>query len=211
MRYHLLKRRFKKIIIKKLKQVRNHLLKRWFSKKKIYMSKILTKKNWKIVSWKFNFHTKVIKKKTPVGSTKVRREYFGLSKLEKGHPDKLFIYIGNALNASVRNGFSGILVDLFCKGSLISELQDPGTWEKLRKRLRKGGRIMVNVGGSCVEAEDSRRDGKVAMEESLKAMHKVFGDQFLFWISERGRRIAPLLSPENCPILTNGRKLFLDL
>ena len=119
----------------------------------------------------------MIKKKTPVGSTKVRREYFGLSKLEKGHPDKLFIYIGNALNASVRNGFSGILVDLFCKGSLISELQDPGTWEKLRKRLRKGGRIMVNVGGSCVEAEDSRRDGKVVMEESLKAMHKVFGDQ----------------------------------
>ena len=39
---------------------------------------------------------------------------------------------------------------------------------------------MVNVGGSCVEAEDSRRDGKVIMEESLKAMHKVFGDQFLF-------------------------------
>lgn len=107
----------------------------------------------------------------------VGREYFGLSKLEKEHPDRLFIYIGNALNASVRNGFSGILVDLFCKGSLIPELQDPGTWEKLRKRLRKGGRIMVNVGGSCVEAEDSRRDGKVVMEESLKAMHKVFGDQ----------------------------------
>ena len=39
---------------------------------------------------------------------------------------------------------------------------------------------MVNVGGNCVEAEDSRRDGKVVMEESLKAMHKVFGDQSLF-------------------------------
>ena len=107
----------------------------------------------------------------------VGREYFGLSKLEKENPDRLFIYIGNALNASVRNGFSGILVDLFCKGGLIPELQDPGTWEKLRKRLRKGGRIMVNVGGSCVEAEDSRRDGKVVMEETLKAMHKVFGDK----------------------------------
>ena len=80
------------------------------------------------------------------------------------------------MNASVRNGFSGILVDLFCKGSLIPELQDLGTWEK----LRKGGRIMVNVGGSCVEAEDSRRDGTVVTEESLKTMHKVFGDQFLF-------------------------------
>ena len=72
------------------------------------------------------------------------------------------------------------MVDLFCKGSLIPELQDPGTWKKLMKRLRKDGRIMVNVGGSCVEAKDSRRDGKVVMEESLKAMHKVFGDQSLF-------------------------------
>ncbi|KAA8542261.1 hypothetical protein F0562_023603 [Nyssa sinensis] len=104
----------------------------------------------------------------------VAREYFGLSKVEKQYPDRLFIYIGNALNASVKDGFSGILVDLFSKGCLIPKLQDPMTWEKLKKSLRKGGRIMVNVGGSCVEAEDSRRDGKVIMEESLEAMHKVF-------------------------------------
>ena len=39
---------------------------------------------------------------------------------------------------------------------------------------------MVTVGGNCVEAEDSRRDGTVVTEESLKTMHKVFGDQFLF-------------------------------
>jgi hypothetical protein len=36
---------------------------------------------------------------------------------------------------------------------------------------------MVNVGGSCVEAEDKRRDGKVVMEDTLKAMHQVFGDR----------------------------------
>lgn len=110
----------------------------------------------------------------------VGREYFGLEKLEKQHPDRLFIYIGNALTmtaSTVKDGFSGILVDLFCKGSLIPELQDPNTWEKLRKCLRKGGRIMVNVGGSCVEAEDKRRNGKVVMEETLKAMHQVFGNK----------------------------------
>ncbi|XVF11138.1 hypothetical protein REPUB_Repub08aG0000300 [Reevesia pubescens] len=107
----------------------------------------------------------------------VGREYFGLEKLEKQYPDRLNIYIGNALKASVKNGFAGILVDLFSKGSLIPELQDPNTWQKLRKSLRKGGRIMVNVGGSCVEAEDARRDGKVMMEETLKAMHTVFGDK----------------------------------
>ncbi|XP_034925915.1 uncharacterized protein [Populus alba] len=107
----------------------------------------------------------------------VGREFFGLKKLEKQYPDRLFIYVGNALSAKVKDGFSGILVDLFCKGSLIPELQDPNTWEKLRKSLRKGGRIMVNVGGSCVEAEDKRRDGKVLMEDTLKAMHQVFGDR----------------------------------
>lgn len=105
----------------------------------------------------------------------VGREYFGLAKLEKQYPHRLFVYVGNALKASVRDGFSGIFVDLFSKGSLIPELQDPNTWAKLNKCLKKGGRIMVNVGGSCVEAEDSWRDGKVVMEDSLKAMRRVFG------------------------------------
>lgn len=48
------------------------------------------------------------------------------------------------------------------------------TWEKLRKRLRKGGRMMVNVGGSCVEPDDFRKDGSEIMEETLKAMREVF-------------------------------------
>ncbi|KAJ4974532.1 hypothetical protein NE237_007706 [Protea cynaroides] len=109
----------------------------------------------------------------------VAREYFGLSKLEKQNPDKLFIYVGDALKASHRDGFSGILVDLFSKGCLVPELQEPRTWEKLKRSLRKGGRIMVNVGGSCVEAEDRRRDGRLIMEESLKAMHQVFPGQLL--------------------------------
>ncbi|KAF3437509.1 hypothetical protein FNV43_RR20263 [Rhamnella rubrinervis] len=109
----------------------------------------------------------------------VGREYFGLSKLEKHYQDRLFVYVGNALMASVKRGCSGILVDLFCNGSLVPELQDPNTWRKLRKCLRKGGRIMVNVGGSCVEAEDSRRDGKVVMEDTLEAMHQVFPHKLL--------------------------------
>lgn len=35
----------------------------------------------------------------------------------------------------------------------------------------------MNVGGSCVEAENKQRDGKVVMEESLKAMERVFGEK----------------------------------
>ena len=107
----------------------------------------------------------------------VAREYFNLGKLERENQQRLFIYIGNALNATVPNGFSGIIVDLFSKGCLIPELQEPATWEKLRGRLRKGGRIMVNVGGSCVEPESRLRDGKVVMEETLMAMKEVFGKE----------------------------------
>ncbi|GAA0149734.1 methyltransferase [Lithospermum erythrorhizon] len=105
----------------------------------------------------------------------VGRKYFGVSHLEKKYPERLFIYIGNAISASNKNGvFSGILVDLFCKGVVIPELQNPTTWENLKKSLMKGGRIMVNVGGSCVEPEDIRKDGKMIMEETLQAMQKVF-------------------------------------
>ncbi|KAF9624953.1 hypothetical protein IFM89_016201 [Coptis chinensis] len=110
----------------------------------------------------------------------VGREFFELSKLEEQNPTRLLIHIGDALEASVvEEKFAGILVDLFCKGSLLLELQETRTWEKLKKSLKKGGRIMVNVGGSCVEAEDEGRDGNLVMEETLKAMHCVFGDELL--------------------------------
>ncbi|CAA7397533.1 unnamed protein product [Spirodela intermedia] len=105
----------------------------------------------------------------------VGREFFGLEKLEKQNPERLFVHIGDALQGEVGgDGFAGILVDLFSKGSLIPELQDSETWKRLKRRLRKGGRILVNCGGSCVEAEDPRRDGKLVMEETLKAMDEVF-------------------------------------
>ncbi|XP_023519024.1 uncharacterized protein LOC111782497 [Cucurbita pepo subsp. pepo] len=114
----------------------------------------------------------------------VGKEFFGLSKLEKDYPNRLFMYIGDALEAKVKGGFAGILVDLFSEGSLIPELENPNTWRMLARCLMKGGRVMVNVGGSCVEAEDPRRDGKVVMERALKAMHEVYGEKL--WILRLG-------------------------
>lgn len=107
----------------------------------------------------------------------VAREYFGLSRLESDHQGRIFIHIGDALRASARDGFAGLLVDLFSKGCLVPELQDRRTWERLRKALRRGGRLMVNVGGSCVEAEDKTRDGRAVMAETLEAMREVFGEE----------------------------------
>ena len=117
----------------------------------------------------------------------VAREYFGLSKLKRQFPDRLVIHIGDAFKASSKDGFAGILVDLFAQGCVVPELQDPKTWEMLTRCLRKDGRIMVNVGGSCVEAEDSQIDGRVVMEDTLKAMHQVFGDK-LFVLSLGNRQ-----------------------
>lgn len=105
------------------------------------------------------------------------RKFFSLGKLEKEHEDRLFINVGNGLHASRKDGFGGVLVDLFGGGCLLPELQSTRFWERLRKGLRKGGRVMVNVGGRCVEAEDKMRDGEVVMEETLKAMERVFGDR----------------------------------
>lgn len=119
----------------------------------------------------------------------VAREFFGLSKLERQHRGKLFVYVGDALDAEVEGGFAGILVDLFARGSVIPELQDPKTWEKLRSRLKTGGRMMVNCGGRCVEAEDPRRDGDLVREETLRAMAKVFADElFVVNLGAGGRK-----------------------
>ncbi|WOL02955.1 hypothetical protein Cni_G11674 [Canna indica] len=119
----------------------------------------------------------------------VAREFFGLTKLERQHRGRLLVYIGDALEAEVEGGFAGILVDLFSKGSVIPELQDPKTWKKLRSRLRVGGRIMVNCGGRCVEAEDPRRDGDVVRKETLRAMEQVFADQvFVLNLGGLGRK-----------------------
>ncbi|KAI4365933.1 hypothetical protein MLD38_021870 [Melastoma candidum] len=107
----------------------------------------------------------------------VAREYFGLSKVEQLYKDRIFVYVGDALRATVRDGFAGIVVDLFSRGVVIPELQDPDTWRKLKRWLREGGRVMVNVGGSCVEAEDKTRDGRLIMEDTLKAMREVFGEK----------------------------------
>ncbi|KAG4907164.1 hypothetical protein JHK86_055648 [Glycine max] len=62
---------------------------------------------------------------------RVAREYFNLACLERDYQDRLFIYVDDALNTTVPNGFSGVVVDLFSKGSLIPKLQDLATWRML--------------------------------------------------------------------------------
>ncbi|KAK4370816.1 hypothetical protein RND71_010291 [Anisodus tanguticus] len=136
----------------------------------------------------------------------VGREYFGLSKVEKQYPDRLFIYISNAINASVKDGYAGLIVDLFSKGCLIPELQDPQIWEKLKVKLKKGGKIIVNVGGSCVEPEDIRRDGKVIMEETLMAMNKVFeGEVYVLNLGNRKQEDSSVAIAGGLPDLEKWR------
>lgn len=80
------------------------------------------------------------------------RDYFGMSDLEKATESggSLLVRIGDALSpsATVEGGFAGIVVDLFCDGKVIPQLQEAKTWLQIAKRLMPDGRIMVNCGGS---------------------------------------------------------------
>ncbi|KAI3839573.1 hypothetical protein MKX03_003682 [Papaver bracteatum] len=138
----------------------------------------------------------------------IGREYFSLLKLENDSPGRLFINIGDTLNASVTDGFSGILVDLFCKGRVIPELQDSTTWEKLKGSLRKGGRIMVNVGGSCFEAEDSNIDGKMVMEKTLNTMYQVFPGKLFVLSLGRRKEDSSIALTGDLPHLDSWRLLL---
>ncbi|GLJ06716.1 hypothetical protein SUGI_0046020 [Cryptomeria japonica] len=110
----------------------------------------------------------------------VGRKYFDLLQLESDNRDRLGVHIGDALEADVPGGFSGLIVDLFSQGSVIPHLQSPRTWQCLKERLKDGGRIMVNCGGKCVEAENPSRDGHSVLHETLGALAEVFpGEVFV--------------------------------
>ncbi|KAL3701934.1 hypothetical protein R1sor_019956 [Riccia sorocarpa] len=89
---------------------------------------------------------------------------------------RLRVMVGDALSSevSIEGGFAGIIVDLFTDGAVIPALQDPQVWREMKKKLRPGGRIMVNCGGGCVDAGEGKKDGRVTMEETIAAMAEEF-------------------------------------
>ena len=73
-------------------------------------------------------------------------------------------------------GFGGVLVDLFANGSVLPELQKAATWRQIAGMVTPGGRMMVNCGGGCVEAEEEGRDGEALKDATLQAMAAAFGE-----------------------------------
>ncbi|KAE8804340.1 putative polyamine aminopropyl transferase [Hordeum vulgare] len=107
----------------------------------------------------------------------VARDFFSLAELEKDHAGRLFIHVGDALEAEVvPGGFGGVLVDLFANGSVLPELQKADTWRQIGGMVAPGGRVMVNCGGGCVEAEEEGRDGEAVKDATLRAMAAAFGE-----------------------------------
>ncbi|EPS71194.1 hypothetical protein M569_03565, partial [Genlisea aurea] len=112
----------------------------------------------------------------------VAREYFGLREMERKYGGRLLVHGGDALKSGARDGFAGMLIDLFAAGRVIPELQDAATWRKLRKSLRRGGRMMANVGGGC---------------ETLRAMSEAFpGEISVLSMSDRKDDSAVALAGE---------------
>lgn len=107
----------------------------------------------------------------------VARDFFGLADLERSHADRLFVRVGDALEAEAApGGFGGVLVDLFANGSVLPELQEASTWRRIGGMVAPGGTVMVNCGGGCVEAEDEGRDGEAVKDATLRAMAAAFGE-----------------------------------
>ena len=61
-------------------------------------------------------------------------------------------------------------------GSVLPELQEPDTWRRLGGIVARRGRMMVNCGGACVEAEEEGRHGEAVKDATLRAMATAFGD-----------------------------------
>ncbi|KAJ1299003.1 hypothetical protein BS78_01G497800 [Paspalum vaginatum] len=106
------------------------------------------------------------------------RDYFGMSDLEKATESggSLSVRIGDALSpsATVEGGFAGIVVDLFCDGKVIPQLQEVETWLQIAKKLMPDGRIMVNCGGA--DAEESLASSWV-QNATVKALCSAFPGQ----------------------------------
>ncbi|PUZ47008.1 hypothetical protein GQ55_7G128600 [Panicum hallii var. hallii] len=131
----------------------------------------------------------------------VARDFFGLTELEKDHAARLFVHVGDALEAEAPpGGFGGALVDLFANGSVLPELQEVDTWQRLSRMVALEGRMMVNCGGGCVEAEEEGRDGEAVKDATLRAMAMAFGkgmvsvmDMDESWVAMTG---PPVTAPE---------------
>ncbi|XP_024538432.1 uncharacterized protein LOC9657542 isoform X3 [Selaginella moellendorffii] len=101
------------------------------------------------------------------------RDYLGLSELEgkNKHGGGLTIHIDDALSDAndPEGGFAGIVVDLFSNGDVLPVLKEAETWFKLRKRLRPGGRIMIN----CVEEQRRGHDDDETLQSTITGENHV--------------------------------------
>ncbi|KAL6847644.1 hypothetical protein ACP4OV_022670 [Aristida adscensionis] len=108
------------------------------------------------------------------------RDYFGMSDLEKATESggSLSVRIGDALSqsATVEGGFAGIVVDLFCDGKIIPQLQEVETWLQIEKKLMPDGRIMVNCGGAdaAVSLEEDSSPSSWVQNPTIKALCSAF-------------------------------------
>ncbi|KAJ8756244.1 hypothetical protein K2173_025056 [Erythroxylum novogranatense] len=119
------------------------------------------------------------------------REFFGLSDLEN-HTQSggvLNIRIDDALSPTGTDckRYAGIIIDLFCEGKVLPQLEEVETWLELKGRLAPNGRIMVNCSGineesDSIEARHLSKsvDGMWVENSTIMALSKAFPGQ-LSW------------------------------
>ncbi|KAK9822113.1 hypothetical protein WJX74_008793 [Apatococcus lobatus] len=98
----------------------------------------------------------------------ISKDYFGLQDLvDSGILD---LEIADALqpDASIDDGFAGIVVDLFTSTVVLPELYEEQTWRDIRSRLRPGGRIVTNLGDMGLAANDPTTRAWKAMQAAFE-------------------------------------------
>lgn len=69
---------------------------------------------------------------------------------------RLVVHVGDAFEceAPTEEGFAGIIVDMFSDGAVVPALQQPQTWQHLRRKLKPGGKQASKQQSSLNAHED---------------------------------------------------------
>uniref|UniRef100_A0A0A9HG14 Uncharacterized protein n=1 Tax=Arundo donax TaxID=35708 RepID=A0A0A9HG14_ARUDO len=70
--------------------------------------------------------------------------------------------------------------------------------------VARGGRVMVNCGGGCVEADEEARDGEAVKDATLRAIAAAFGEGMVSVMDVDESCVAmtgpPVMAPEEAAV-----------
>eukprot|EP00898_Chlorokybus_atmophyticus_P004903 jgi/Chlat1/5413/Chrsp35S05229 len=131
-----------------------------------------------------------------LGVVQVARAFFGLAALEAS--GSLEINVADALSdfTPVGDGFAILVVDLYSGGEVLSELTEEVAWQRIKRKLRPGGRVLANLGSNGSHDDTIIRSQHARL--ALGAIARTFHEEGVL------KRIAATESTANVLALTGA-------